>query len=104
MNDLGLFLRTKCGFAEAESLIRRALSIDEAMYGPAPPEVAIRLNALAELLQATNRLGEAEPLYRRALSIDEPAYGPTHPMVALCLNNPGGAAARHQPSGRSRAT
>jgi hypothetical protein len=32
--------------------------------------VAIRLNNLATLLQATNRLAEAEPLMRRALTID----------------------------------
>ena len=46
-----------------------------------------RLNNLAELLRATNRLGEAEPLYRRALAIDEASYGPDHPKVATDLNN-----------------
>ena len=35
------------------------------------PMWRLRLNNLAGLLQATNRLGEAEPLYRRALAIDE---------------------------------
>ena len=33
-----------------------------------------RLNNLALLLQATNRLAEAEPLMRRALAIDETSY------------------------------
>ena len=46
------------------------------------PNVAIGLNNLAGLLQATNRLAEAEPLYRRALAIDETSYGPDHPNVA----------------------
>ena len=59
--------------AEAEPLIRRALAIDEKSYGPDHPNVAIRLNNLAELLQDTNRLAEAEPLMRRALAIDEAA-------------------------------
>ena len=72
---------------EAEPLYRRALAIDEASYGPDHPNVAIRLNNLAGLLQATNRLGEAEPLYRRALAIDEASYGPDHPEVATDLNN-----------------
>ncbi|MEL7335223.1 MAG: tetratricopeptide repeat protein, partial [Planctomycetota bacterium] len=41
---------------------------------PEHPKVAIRLNNLAQLLQATNRLSEAEPLMRRALAIDEQSY------------------------------
>ena len=38
------------------------------------PEMAIRLNNLARLLKATNRLAEAEPLMRRALLIDENSF------------------------------
>ena len=49
--------------------MRRALAITEASYGPEHPNVAIRLNNLAQLLQATNRLGEAEPLMRRMVTI-----------------------------------
>ena len=37
--------------------------------------MAIRLNNLAQLLKATNRMGEAEPLMRRALKIDEASFG-----------------------------
>ena len=67
--------------------MRRALAIDEASYGKDHPDVAIDLNNLAQLLQATNRLGEAEPLMRRALAIDEASYGTDHPNVAIRLNN-----------------
>ena len=67
--------------------MRRALAIDEQAYGPEHPDVAIDLNNLAQLLQATNRLAEAEPLDRRALAIDEQSYGPDHPDVAIRLNN-----------------
>ena len=49
--------------------------------------MAIHLNNLAQLLQATNRRGEAEPLMRRALAIDEASYGAEHPDVAIRLNN-----------------
>ncbi len=56
-------------------------------FGPDHPNVAIDLNNLAELLQATNRLAEAEPLMRRALAIDETSFGPDHPNVANGLNN-----------------
>ncbi|MFI5387052.1 MAG: tetratricopeptide repeat protein, partial [Fimbriimonadales bacterium] len=54
---------------------------------PDHPDVAIRLNNLASLLQTTNRLAEAEPPYRRALVITEASYGPDHPHVAIRLNN-----------------
>ena len=82
-----MYLKIRCQFLEAEPLLHRAQAIDEASYGPDHPDVAIDLNNLAQLLQATNRLGEAEPLIRRALAIDEASYGPDHPDVAIGLNN-----------------
>jgi hypothetical protein len=54
---------------QAEPLMRRALEIDEKSYGPDRPDVAIDLNNLAQLLQATNRLPEAEQLFTRSLQI-----------------------------------
>jgi tetratricopeptide (TPR) repeat protein len=87
MNQLGLYLLERALFTRAETSIRRALAIDERIYGPDHPEVASFLNNLAQLLKATNQLGEAEPLMRRALAIDEQGYGPTHPDVARDLNN-----------------
>ena len=58
--------------AEAESLDRRALAIDEQFFGAKHPLFAIRLNILAQLLQSTNRPAEAEALmpclgHRRAV-------------------------------------
>src|SRR5205807_2116130 len=79
--------------AEAEPLMRRALTIDEVAYGSEHPDVAADLNNardlnnLASLLQATNRLAEAEPLMRRALTIAEAASVPDHPNFAIDLNN-----------------
>jgi hypothetical protein len=40
------------------------------IHGPDHPVVAVDLNNLASLLQATNRLSEAESLMRRALAIE----------------------------------
>jgi len=79
--------RTTGRYTEAESLMRRALAIDEKSLGPEHPSVARRLNSLASLLQAINRLAEAEPLYRRALAIHEKGLGPDHPEFARALNN-----------------
>jgi tetratricopeptide (TPR) repeat protein len=87
MNQLGILLLTKAEYTGAEPLMRRALAIDEASFGNDHPRVAIDLNNLAQLLQATNRLAEAEPLMRRALAIDEASFGKDHPRVAIDLNN-----------------
>ncbi len=86
-NELALWFRTKARNVEAESMIRRALTIGEASLGPDHPDVVIRLANLASVLLDTNRLGEAEPLFRRALAIGEASYGPDHPTVSLRLNN-----------------
>jgi tetratricopeptide (TPR) repeat protein len=87
MNQVGLLLLEKALHVEAEPLMRRALAIAEATLGADHPEVATALNNLAQLLQATNRLGEAEPLMRRALAIDEASFGMHQPRVATDLSN-----------------
>ena len=69
LNNLATLLQATNRLTEAEPLMRRALSIDEASLGEAHPTVAAHLNNLATLLQATNRLAEAEPLMRRHLVI-----------------------------------
>ena len=87
MNEVGRYWHALAEWSRAEPLMRRALAIDEASYGPDHPSVAIRLSNVAGLFQATNRLAEAEPLYRRALAISETSYGPDHPNVAVHLSN-----------------
>ncbi len=87
LNGFGQFYDAKADFSAAEPLYHRALHIDEASFGPDHPNVAIHLNNLAHLLQATNRLAEAEEPIRRALRIDEASFGPDHPNVARDLNN-----------------
>jgi tetratricopeptide (TPR) repeat protein len=87
LNQLGVYFSSRAEHQSAERVLRRALAIDEQSFGPHHPKVAIRLNNLAQLLQATNRLEDAEPLMRRALAIDEQPFGPHHPKVAIDLNN-----------------
>jgi tetratricopeptide (TPR) repeat protein len=87
MNQVGGRWLALAEWGQAEPLMRRALVIDERSYGLDHPNVAIRLNNLARLLQDTNRLAEAEPLMRRALAIDEQSYGPDHPNLATHLLN-----------------
>ena len=78
-SETSLFLLNAALHAEAEPLMRQALTIDEQSYGENHPNVAAHLNNLAALLQDTNRLEEAEPLMRRALKIDEISFGQEHP-------------------------
>jgi len=59
----------------------------QASFGKDHPKVAIRLNNLALVYKATNRLKEAEPLYKRVADIFEKSLGPEHPNVATALNN-----------------
>jgi hypothetical protein len=64
--------------------------IDEQSFGPDHPEVAIRLNNLAQLLKATNRLAEAEPLMARMVAIFcrfTRATGHPHPHLTDAIGN-----------------
>jgi tetratricopeptide (TPR) repeat protein len=87
MNKLGGLYQFKARWSEAELLHRRALAIDEQRLGRDHPTVAIDLNDLAVLLNATNRLSEAEPLLRRALDVCEKRFGSDPSNVATALNN-----------------
>jgi tetratricopeptide (TPR) repeat protein len=87
MGRLDMLFGAKALHRRAEHWSRRALAIAQANFPPNDPRIATRLNNLAALLQATNRLGEAEPLMRRALAIDKASHGPDHPDVAIHLNN-----------------
>jgi tetratricopeptide (TPR) repeat protein len=83
----GSHYQARAAYANAEPFKRDALRIDRAAFGGNHPEVAILVNNLANLLQATNRLAEAEPLMRDSLRIDRAAFGEDHPRVAIDLNN-----------------
>ena len=87
LNQTGYYFDERALYSRSELLYRRALVIDEKVFGLDHPSVAVPLTNLAALLKNTNRLTEAEPLMRRALAIDEKRYGPDHPEVATDLNN-----------------
>ena len=72
--------------AVAKTMVLRALALDEAVYGPNHPKVAIDLNNLTWVLRDLGDPTAARPLAERALAIDELAYGPNHPEVANRLS------------------
>lgn len=85
--QLAAFLWAKGRPGRAELLMRRALALEEAVFGREHPNVAIQLNNLGLVLLEMDRLAEAEPLIRRALAIDEAALGAGHPNVAIDLGS-----------------
>jgi hypothetical protein len=90
MSQLGALFHGKALHAQAEPLMRRALAIDEASFGPDHPNVARDLNNLARLLQATNRLNQAEPLSRRQFVIVlqfTRRTGHEHPHLRAAFDN-----------------
>ena len=87
INEMAVAYYENAKYKEAELLMQRAQTIDEASLGKDHPNVAIRLNNLAMLYQDTNRLKEAEPLIKRALEIGEASLGKNLPNVAIRLNN-----------------
>ncbi|MBL8482730.1 MAG: tetratricopeptide repeat protein, partial [Rhodocyclaceae bacterium] len=89
LNNLAQLLQALSRLAEAEPLMRRALAIDEASYGPEHPDVAIDLNNLAQLLQDLSHLAEAEPLMRRSVEIflaSSAGNGYVHPHLDVAAS------------------
>jgi hypothetical protein len=65
----------------AEKLYRRALSIDESLYGPDDPELATDLVNLGLLLKDIGEKAAASASLNRALAIYEKAFGTNSPQV-----------------------
>ncbi|MDP2896514.1 MAG: FxSxx-COOH system tetratricopeptide repeat protein [bacterium] len=89
LNQVGVYLWGRAEFREAKAALERALSIDEAAFGPNHPEVATHVNNLGNVLEALGDLKGAKKCCERALSIDEAAFGPNHPNVGRDVNNLG---------------
>ena len=90
-------------YSEAEPLLRDCLRLREANRGPNSPEVAVVLNNLAVLLQATNRLAEAEPLYSPRAGDRRAVVRPGPPRCRDPPQQPGVVAPGHEPAGGGRA-
>ena len=82
-NLLGQVLLAKGDLDGALRYSERALEIDEKVYGPDHPDVAILANNIGMILQDKGDLDGALRRAERALKIDEKVYGPDHPMVAI---------------------
>lgn len=87
LSQTAVFDGTQGRHDRAEHLARQALATSEAWRGRDHPDVAVRLNILANTLRELGRLGEAEVLERRALEIAEVTLDPDDPAIAQRLSN-----------------
>lgn len=72
---------------EAERLMRRAVSAQEAALGPKAPELAYMLNNLGVACERTGNVTDAEQSYRRAYAVASAALPATDPLVVACSEN-----------------
>jgi tetratricopeptide (TPR) repeat protein len=86
---LGTLQELKGKYSAAEPLLRRALSIREALLGPQHPELAPVLSNLGTLQQVQHNFPQAELLYKRALDIWQKAPGIRTRDFAQTLENLG---------------
>jgi len=83
------YQHVRAQFTVACDLTQRALAIEEAVYGPEHPEVAITLTNLGIVQLELGKLEAARVTLQRALAIREGVYGREHPEVAITLGNLG---------------
>ena len=66
---------------------KRALAIDEKVYGPEHPSVASDANNIGQILQDQGDLEGALEWTKRALAIVETTYGKGNPRTRLVARN-----------------
>ncbi len=81
LGNLGRFQMRRGLLVQAETTQRRALTINEAVYGPDHHQVATTLGNLGIIQQELGRLDEAETTMRRAATIFEAVFGTDHPIT-----------------------
>ncbi len=87
LNKIGLYLKQRARYREAEPLYERTLATRERELGASHPDTATSLNNLARLYTDQGKYAEAEPLFQRALRINEQGLGAEHPSTAMSLNH-----------------
>jgi tetratricopeptide (TPR) repeat protein len=86
---MGQYQQALGELAMARQLTQRALTIEEAVYGPEHPDVAGTLTNLGVVQGQLGEFEAARVTLQRALTIKEAVYGPEHPDVAGTLTNLG---------------
>jgi tetratricopeptide (TPR) repeat protein len=88
MLEAGHYSEVRAQFAEAESLLKSALAIQEKVLGAEHPDVSSSLHDLAMFYNNNHgEFAEALPLLVRALAIGEKALGAEHEDVVNILSS-----------------
>jgi tetratricopeptide (TPR) repeat protein len=86
LNQAGYYAQLQGWYNEAESLLKRALDINEQVLGKQHTNYATILNNLASSYKAQGRWNEAELLLKEALSITKEVLGARHHLYAIILS------------------
>jgi serine/threonine protein kinase/tetratricopeptide (TPR) repeat protein len=86
---LGVSAWQRKRYAQAETLMKRSIAVQEQHLGPDHLEVAKLLNNLATLYWSTERYADALPIHERVRTTFERTLDPSHPDVAAAYNNLG---------------
>ena len=86
LSNLAEYQRAQGNYADAEDLLKRALTIDQKLFND-HPDVATDLNNLGLIYDSLHRYADAEQEYKQALAMDEKILGPEAADVAVDLNN-----------------
>jgi serine/threonine protein kinase/tetratricopeptide (TPR) repeat protein len=84
---LGVVLWQRKHYAQAESLMKRSIAIQEQHSGPDHGDVAAALNNLGGLYWSMDRYPDALPLYERVRKTFERTLDPSHPNLAAVYSN-----------------
>ncbi|BAZ42612.1 peptidase-like protein [Calothrix sp. NIES-4101] len=86
MSQQAFKLHEQGKYAEAISLMERAIAVFERIMGKENPVVGINLTGLAVFYQSQRDYPQAEALYLRSIAILEKAFGRENPNIAVSLN------------------
>ena len=87
LTQLGIYLRERAVYTQAEHLLCLARDIRMQVCGSEHLEVAETLEALAWLYADQGKQNQAEEVLRHVLTLREHALGLVHPLIAVNLNN-----------------
>jgi len=87
LNNLAAIYREQGEYVEAETIIKKAIIINERTPENNPHILAINYNVLALLYDAQGKHDKAEQLYKKAIEIDKKTLGEDHPNLAIRYNN-----------------
>jgi len=74
-------------FDEAAELLRRAVAIQERVFGKAHPRVASAVNDLGSVALQRGDLDEAEAAFTRMADVYQSVYGAKHYLIGIAISN-----------------